>query len=287
MENIDILKEKLQKLMSKAESAKQIGNLEEASAFASKVNELLLKYNLSQKEITDFEKEPDVEGLDGGMEVRKSHGDWMAHLLNILCEYNYCKSIFTSTRSAKEYRTTIIGTHENVNAVSYLYDVLKERFQHIAKKQFSENLKTWQKANTYPTGPMIASNRYGSDIKELKDGMCTIKKPWKYIKSFPSRAKFFKSFFIGANVGLREKMNADKISAQQSEIADKINALVKVNTSAIEKYMTKHHSNVKTSTKSTRNIDYAAYQSGIAAGKGTSVSKGLSGTSAPNHKQLN
>jgi hypothetical protein len=286
-DNLNNLKDKLKKLMEKAESVKQIGNLEEANAFASKVNDLLLKYNLSKKEIVDHEQEPEVDGVDSDMEVRKAHGDWMAHLLNTLCEYNYCHPIFTCRKIDKEYKITIVGAHENVEVVSYLYDVLKNRFQDIAKKQFSERIKTWQKANSHSLSHLLNLNVAREDIKENKDGSCTIKKPWKYVKSFPNRGKFFKSFYLGALVGIRQKMKEDKERGQKSEMASQINALIKVNDNAIEKYMAKHYPNIKTSSSRKKTVDGAAYANGIAAGKGTSMAKGLANGDTISTKHLN
>lgn len=277
MSDLNELKDKIKKLLDKAESAKQIGNLEEANAFAGKVNELLLKYNLSKKEIIEHQEELEVSGVDSDMEVKKAHGEWMAQLLNVLCEYNYCKPIFTSRKIDKEYKITIIGSYENVEVVSYLYDVLKGQFQRLAKKAFSDRIKEWQKANTYSNISTLLNARIKmEDIKELKDGSCTIKKPWKYVKSFPNRGKFFKSFYLGANVGINQKLKEDKARMEKSEIANQVNALVKINDAAIVKYMELHYPDIKTSSSSTRKVDPFAYMNGKAAGQGASMAKGLS-----------
>lgn len=285
--NLNELKDKLKKLMDKAESAKQIGNLEEANVFASKVNDLLLKYNLSKKEIVDHEQEPDVDGIEPDMEVKKAHGDWQSHLLNILCEYNYCHPIFTSRKSDKQYKITIIGAFQNVEVVSYLYDLLKSRFDDISKKQFTERIKSWQKVNVYTKAHMAAAGIPEENIKELKDGMCTLKKPWKNIKAFPNRGRFFKSFFLGAVVGIRQKMKEDQERGQKSEIAEQINALIKVNDSAIDKYVEKHFPNLQTQKSRAKKVDAAAYMNGVAAGKGATMAKGLANGDTVSTKNLN
>jgi len=284
--NIDNLKDKLKKLMDKAESAKQIGNLEEANSFASKVNDLLLKYNLSKKEISEHGQEPDVDGIEPDIEVRKAHSDWMSHLLNTLAEYNYCHVIFTSRKSDKEYKITIIGAPENVEVVAYLYDLLKYKFQDISKKQFTERLREWQTVNTYTLSHLLNLGIRQSDIKETKSG-CTIKKPWKYSKKFPNRPKFFKSFYLGAIAGIRQKMREDKERGQQSEMAEQINALVKVNDSAIEKYVEKHFPDIKTAKSRAAKVDASAYLKGMEIGKSTDMAKGTANGDSVSTKFLN
>ena len=95
------------------------------------------------------------------------------------------------------------------------------------------------------------------------------------IKAFPNRAKFFKSFYLGAVVGIRQKMKEDKERGQNSEMATQTNALIKVNDSAIEKYVEKHFPNLKSSKPRTKKVDNDAYINGIEAGKGASMAKGL------------
>jgi hypothetical protein len=114
------------------------------------------------------------------------------------------------------------------------------------------------------------------DIKKLKNGMCTVKRPWKYSKSFPNRSKFLKSFYMGANSGIKKKLEADKIKAKQSEFANQINALVLVHKNAVDKYMAEVHAGLETKTIRNRKVDGRAYHEGQKAGENSSMAKGLS-----------
>jgi len=287
MENLEEIKVKLKKLIDHAESAKQIGNLAEAELFASKVQDLLLKYNLSKKEIIEHQEELEVSGIDTDTEVKKAHGNWMAILLNTLCEYNFCKAIFTSSKMDKQYQITIIGSYENVEVVSYLYDVLKNQLQRLSTKAFSERVKEFQKNSVYQLSELLNMGIPMGDIKKLKNGMCTVKRPWKYSKSFPNRSKFLKSFYMGANSGILKKLEADKVKSKQSEFANQINALVLVHKNAVDKYMAENHDGIGTTKVRTRKVDGKAYYEGQKAGENSSMAKGLSNGDSVATQMLN
>lgn len=275
MQNLDEIKAKVKKLMDHAESANKIGNLQEAELFASKISDLLLKYNLSKKEIIEHHEELEVDGVDPKLEVKKAQGDWMAQLLNVLCDFNFCKAIFTSRKIDKEYKITLIGAYENVEVVSYLYDVLKNQFQRLAKKGFSERVKSWQNINTFEKFTLIEAGVALEDIKSSPDGRFTIKRPWKYSKTCPNRSKFLKSFYLGANVGIKRKLEEDNAKVQFTDIANQINALMVINDNAIDKYVALNFPNLKTAPSRRKKVDTAAYNQGLEAGKNSSMAKGL------------
>ena len=138
MEELETLKNKIQKLLAKAESSKKIGNIEESALFAQKVNELLLKHNLDIAEInTDAESDLSEDGE--ALTTSKSNGKWTCRLLDTLLKYNFCTCVYHD-RGEKEMRTTIIGSKENIIAVVYLYEILKKQFENLAKSEYSKYL---------------------------------------------------------------------------------------------------------------------------------------------------
>ena len=58
MENVDLekIKSRIEKMLKKAQSAKEIGSLHEAEVFSNTANKLLMQYNLSMSDIDMGEK---------------------------------------------------------------------------------------------------------------------------------------------------------------------------------------------------------------------------------------
>ena len=100
-ENLDVIKDKIAKILAKAESAKEIGNANEAATFSAKVNELLTKYNLEKADLKFEEEDTIIADTGNGLTISKKMGRWTSRLLGVLCKYNYCKDIYTSYRTTK------------------------------------------------------------------------------------------------------------------------------------------------------------------------------------------
>ena len=67
MKTSENLIEKIQKLMAKAESAKNMGSTAEAEVFAAKVNEMLMKHNLSMMDVESYKTESPVMQCRGAL----------------------------------------------------------------------------------------------------------------------------------------------------------------------------------------------------------------------------
>src|SRR5210317_1825779 len=89
----DKLKKRLEALYAKAESAKQIGNLEEAATFAAKVQELLVKYNLEMTDLDLDKNEPKADGRYFDFHEmhgwQKTDGAWLVTLYHVIATYNF------------------------------------------------------------------------------------------------------------------------------------------------------------------------------------------------------
>lgn len=132
------LVEKIQKLLAKQESANEVGNLEEANAFALKVSELLLKHNLSMFDIKDTKRKNDVtHSIHKDITAKKNEGSFIFGLYHTICQFNFCKIIILS-RSDGEY-AMLIGTPSDVEVVRFIGDQLNSKFRFAAKKAFATN----------------------------------------------------------------------------------------------------------------------------------------------------
>ncbi|QQO97196.1 hypothetical protein M1M30_gp010 [Maribacter phage Colly_1] len=159
MENTLI--EKLSKLLKKAESAKELGSLDEANMFMAKVQELCTKHQLEMSEVRDFNEKPKItttreqakaynekHGYGFGHPDRKAasaidwqtnglEGHWNLTLIDILAEHNLCKALFGQTYAT----STLIGTEENIEIVKYLYAVIKPIILDLAKAEWKKMVK--------------------------------------------------------------------------------------------------------------------------------------------------
>jgi hypothetical protein len=120
---------KIKKLKNMEESARAIGNNEEAAAFAGKVQSLLLEHKLEMAEIESIELDsmPDIEvsdefydWKDTGIERTRKMSHWLASLAHVVAQFNGCKSLAIP----KSNRVQLIGTVESRAVVTYILTVL-------------------------------------------------------------------------------------------------------------------------------------------------------------------
>lgn len=266
-EDLNAIKEKLQKLMAKADSAKEIGNAAEAAAFSAKVNDLLTKYNLEMADV-EFSKEDEViaDNANGLILLNKT-GRWTSRLLSVLCNYNYCKSVYHTFGRSKEMRVTIVGKKENVEVVLFLYNILKSQLEKIAKNEWRLYMKDTQ------LKIKAAYQDVPSGMSKMTDNM--IKRPWKYFKSVMNRQAFYKSFFLGAVVGVNERLESEMKKAEVT-YGEKVTALVRVNDAQIERFIAEKFGNLGRFKKAKSiSINGAVYEKGVEAGKNASMAKGV------------
>ena len=272
--------QKIQKLTAEAESAKELGNLQEATLFSAKVNELLTKHNLAMSDI-EIEDQDEVIGEKGdGFGLSLKQGKWTIRLLSIIGEYNYCEVILHTSRKynsrgrmvkdANNVSATIIGRPDNVEVTKYLYGVLKRQFEQICKKSWNGYIKDVKKQ---------VSEMTGIPVKQIK-------KPTDYVRGVSSRPQFYKSFFLGAVKGVKDRLEEQYRKAEQ-EYGAKITDLMIVNDADIKSYMSEHFPNVKPMSSRRTRINGAAYRQGVEAGKSSSFAKGIASGVTVATKMLN
>ena len=161
---------RIKKLQAHAESARQLGSLNEYFAFAQRVSQLLTKYNLNQMDLEADEPTADEQYLRsyGFSKLLSYQGEggsgWRRQLLHVLCEFNYCRNLgYTRIKKVKIY-----GRGENVETTTWLYLFLNTHFLLMARDAFRVYI------------------------------------PAKRKKERLSRHKFLRDFLLGAVDGLQE-----------------------------------------------------------------------------------
>jgi hypothetical protein len=196
MERKKIL-EKLRKLLNLKESAIVCGNEGEAQAAAYKITELLLLYNLEEKDI------PSEEKIDNPIVIEEipykseyCSGTWYSSLIAVVCNYNMCKAIIVQIPNSNgrlhREKFQLIGRAENLKVVRYLVSFLANKFYYVGK------------------------NNYFCLMNAYKEQGIT-------------RAKYLKSFLSGCIVGLKYRY-------QSLENAN-VTALIKSNEDDISEFL--------------------------------------------------
>lgn len=145
MEDIDKIKDKIQKLLNKAESAKEVGNIEEAEAFSNKVNELLTQYNLSIHQL-EGNKTDNLEGIAIDLEVPKTEGTWVVSLYHTIAKFNFCRIIKISGTNSKIF---LIGEKYNQEIVVYTCLQLKRMIKALRKQRYKDYMGREKKPTFY------------------------------------------------------------------------------------------------------------------------------------------
>lgn len=250
MENIQVdknLMDKIRKLMDKAQSSEELGNLNEAEAFAAKVSELLTKHNLSRFDI----KEKSVKNGIIDKEFKditpvKNEGLWIFDLYHTISKFYYCsiivntRMILTSTHQAVSNKhATLFGTEENIEVVRFMGEQLESKIRFYGKRD-------WK--------------RYHIILKQKKN-------------------TFLREYYKGAVVGLFVKLERQRNDQIQDN--SNITDLVVCNKEALVKAIDDKYGKVR-NEKRKRSRPNAGRSLGIKKGSELELNKGVGGHSAEN-----
>lgn len=135
--------DKIRKLISKRDSAEKIGNMQEAQAFAAKIQELLLKYNLEISELPQEEDSGVTESINQRLTLERRHeGDWVIKLGMVLCKYNFCFLYIRGNFDGYKYldgQMVIAGEPHNIEIVKYLLEHLVISGRQMGKDALKRN----------------------------------------------------------------------------------------------------------------------------------------------------
>jgi hypothetical protein len=150
--SIDEIKAKIAKMMAKEESARELGNQEEAESFAAKIQELLLSYELSIDDI--LRKEADSvtvlqEQLDTGPLTNRHESNWVVYLYNACAKTNFCKVIIVGGSGSTWIK--VVGTKMNIEFLHFMVHQLIPKIRTLSRKSFADYVGP-EKRNTFVRG---------------------------------------------------------------------------------------------------------------------------------------
>lgn len=134
MENVII--EKIKKLMAHAESAKAMGSIAEAEAFAAKVQKLLNEYNLSRADITEDEARAEIIHDEMPAKVPGIGGRSSFDVMSVIARFNWCKAY--TMGNASNNKMIIVGSPENIGVCRYIHSVVMNAFLNVGKEKYKE-----------------------------------------------------------------------------------------------------------------------------------------------------
>ena len=151
MDNLEGIKSKIEKLFNKAESAKEMGSLQEAEIFMAKAQDILMKYNVDKSQLNlGFEQGnpclvdrlnmPDLHGWS------KSDGKWLIRLYNYVAVNNFCKVV-----AHGNFTLSIIGEPANVDVVKYMVANIVPKIKQLRLKAWKE-YNGPEKTNSFKRG---------------------------------------------------------------------------------------------------------------------------------------
>ena len=130
---------RIKKLLEHAESAKSIGSIKEAETFLMAANKMLLKFNLTEKDLSkhnvNFIEKYKIN-LNGNIEEAEN---WIIELLVVLCRANLCEPIFYSGKNPLGIPISfgaIIGKEENADIVYFLFSKLLFMLESIVQSEY-------------------------------------------------------------------------------------------------------------------------------------------------------
>ena len=138
--------QRIKKLLKHAESARKLGSIEEAEAFAFKANQLLIEHNIAQMEVEETEESDKFRNMGWSETIsykdNQAGSAWRIFLLRSIVKYNFCN--FTYKQGLKTFQ--IYGKMENVEVVVWLYNFLSTGLLSLAQHQHTLLSKEQKKA---------------------------------------------------------------------------------------------------------------------------------------------
>lgn len=120
----------IRKLFAKAESARELGSIEEAALFAAKAQELLLKHKLDAADVLEVTVEDDPMGRDD-LDAPEWLGArrWISDLLFGIAGAHFVQAIWTNQRRR---RVSLVGRQSDREVVVYLTETLVREGKRLA-----------------------------------------------------------------------------------------------------------------------------------------------------------
>ena len=166
--------DRIRKLVAKQESSNELGNLEEANAFALKVSELLTKHNLSMLDIGEKPKTNTVNKVKlPHITPKKNEGDWIFDLYNVICQFNYGKLII-NTNSLKVKTAVIIAENDDMDVIIYLGAQIESKIRFAFTqiyKEYKGSIKKNKFKRDFLTGAVTGLYTKFTKLREYQQSM--------------------------------------------------------------------------------------------------------------------
>lgn len=201
----DKLLDRINKLMNMAESAKELGNEQEALAFTEKYQKLLHENKISMAEVDDFCAEDLKFDVDeqihtwagAGIEPSGKRSHWLSDLTSWVARYNGCRMAESKGTNA----VWIIGTAASRQIVSYLIDTLARYAMNACEQGYRKRYYQAKKQDE------AAAEQFGLD-------------PYR-VKHYRKQMKGWKRSFLSAFVGAVGKRLKERYLAQMGEVTER------------------------------------------------------------------
>lgn len=148
--------ELLKKLLVFEDGAKKIGSIHEAEVAATKIQAILLQYNLDRENIFHDKRKYVAKNLSVSEYSSKTEGKWIRMLLAGISIYNFCDLITRTTGDRNSDSYVIMGTEENTETVIFLFEQLRIRILELSKESW-KRYNGIEKHNTYLRGFLMGA----------------------------------------------------------------------------------------------------------------------------------
>ncbi len=235
--------DKIKKLMAHSESAKEMGSISEAEAFAQKAQKLLNDYNLTKGDLTEDEARAEILHDTMPSKVPGVGGRSSFVVMSTIAEFNWCKA-YTMGSSAMN-KMIMVGSPENIEVCKYIHSTVMSTFLHVGKMKYKEYKEVQMNDNRKPVG---------------KD-------------------TFLRTFLKGCADGLWSKFKKERDEFMKAN--ESSTAIIRTNGVVISDYVTQQWGKTGTARQTSYTNSGGAYQQGKETGKNVSINKGVKGTSKP------
>lgn len=222
--------EKIKKLIAHQKSAQDLGSIEEAEAFASKVQKMLTQYNISMKDISFEELKDNITKEIISSRIVSVSDTMGFNLMYVIAKWNFCRVY--KFEGDKQKRFIIIGDSNNIEICKSMYDIVLDIFLREGKRiyklherpmgldtylrefivgcyngldsKFKEERKTFEISHSETTAIVVRNDKAVSEF--VKNTFGPVRKS-RSSTSYRKGEAYANGFNTGKNVEINKKVN--------------------------------------------------------------------------------
>jgi hypothetical protein len=258
MENHKDILDKIKKLMAHQSSALEMGSIAEAEAFATKIQNLLNKYNISVNQIQVDKEDNEVMDAEFALKIPSVGSRTNFWIYSAIARTNWCKAYIIG--KGKNNKMIIIGTAQNIEMCKYIHSVVTPVFLRVGKKKYKEE---------YLPSVMVYTTPVGLDT-------------------------YLRTFIRGCADGLYEKLRAEmekfvKENSTEEAVAElgcTALSIVRGNEIALTQFVSKKYGESGRSSSTKSSYAGGAYSQGVETGKNVGINKGVESSKPIQRKMI-